>query len=106
MHWIRVLAMLLTCVSALVGCRQRELLSPARFTQHFAKQLGQAIPDRTVTVLRDLELRTSTREGHETRVFLDNAYNEFKRDPASIDVIVTRFVASAMETVVTGGSLV
>ncbi len=83
----------------------KDLLSPAQFTQHVATALRKAAPDLTVSVVRDLELRTVGKDKRESTVFLGNAYAGLAHDPTHLDSIVARYVASMKETAGMRGSL-
>lgn len=73
-------------------------LSPERFTTEVVGALHQALPDHTVTVTEPLRLKLRSPTGKEATAFLDNAYNDYVRDPSARADIVDRYVASLLET--------
>lgn len=68
--------------------------TPETFTSTFVTVLQQSAPTLDVRVAAPMELRVKTDKGEGSTVFLGNAYNEYLRDPAAMDEIIRRYVAS------------
>ncbi len=90
----RCLSILLCAL--LAGCHKSDLASPAEFTQTYAETLRAARPGLKVETIKDLQLKVTTAKGGDSTSFLDNAYNEYKQDPAHKADIIQKFVASGV----------
>src|SRR5712691_7367381 len=85
---------LLICITALCTASRADVLSPQAFTQEFARALAAAVPSRTVTVKRELELTVTNADGGDTTLFLANPYGDYTRDPARLGELVRSFAAA------------
>jgi uncharacterized protein YtpQ (UPF0354 family) len=90
----------LVLIVLLAGCSRTPpppaVLSPGEFTQVYADALRQAAPDGTVATIGDLKLTIAVGDRLPTTCYLDNAYNTYKRDPASLGGVVERFVRASL----------
>jgi uncharacterized protein YtpQ (UPF0354 family) len=80
----------------LAGCHKSDFASPAEFTQTYADTLHAAHPELKVEITKDLQLKVTTMKGGDSTSFLDNAYNEYKQNPAHKADIIQKFVASGV----------
>jgi uncharacterized protein YtpQ (UPF0354 family) len=100
----RALQLLLALIGLGSGCSKSGVISPAQFTRDFAAALREKNPGLKVESVRDLELKVTTPDGKESTCFLDNAYGLYKQDVASKDVVIGKYVTSAVETIAKMGS--
>lgn len=77
--------------------RPPAVLSPAEFTQEFAKRLRPMVPNLKVEVRAEKELRITRANGKESTAFLDNAYTQYVRDPRSFSAVMQTFSAGLLE---------
>lgn len=75
-----------------------ELLGEQDFTEHYVGQLGRLHPDVEVQIRAPLDV-VMRRESGSYRLFLDNAYLEYRADPDAIDRIIAHHIGS-LEAVV------
>jgi uncharacterized protein YtpQ (UPF0354 family) len=76
------------------ACNNAAILSPTAFTKVYKDSLSAAFPGNTFLIKADLEI-TAKRNDNGYSMFLDNAYNEYKRQPEAINSIIHRYIASA-----------
>jgi len=95
----------MVCLLALGVHAAAELLSPAQFTEEFRKALVAALPTHVITVAEPLHLQVKGAGTEAAAVFLDNAYDEYSRNPGQQTEIVTRYVQSMAESARQSGSL-
>ena len=94
----RLIHVLLTALGLCSGCSRSGIMNPSDFTREFGVALGKAAPGVRVSAVKDLELKVTSEDGHESTVFLENAYNEYKLDPSDKDEVIRRFVSAAVDT--------
>lgn len=90
----RLLA-LLSCFFG-IACTS-QAMTPAQFTDEFAKALHSASPSSKVVVKADFEIMLTTATGQESALFLDNAYDEYLKDPEEVKDIIQRYAVSLLE---------
>lgn len=95
----RILRVLLAAIGCCAGCSKSDVMTPGQFTREFAESLRQASPSMKVMILKDLELKVTSADGHESTSFLNNAYDLYRQDPKSKAEVIQKFVASNLETV-------
>jgi uncharacterized protein YtpQ (UPF0354 family) len=95
---LRIISSILAAIGLSASGAAQGALSPERFTAEFVAALHKALPAQTVTVTEPLRLQLKDRNGEESRAFLDNAYNEYLRDPSAKAAIIDRYLASLAET--------
>jgi uncharacterized protein YtpQ (UPF0354 family) len=78
-------------------------MTQGQFTREFAESLRRANPSLKVTVVKDLELKVTLADGHESTSFLNNAYDLYKQEPKSKAEVIQKFVTANLETVVGTG---
>jgi uncharacterized protein YtpQ (UPF0354 family) len=81
------------------GCSKSDVLTPGQFTNEFAQELRKASADLKVEVVKDMELKVTTADGRESTSFLDNAYDLYKQDPKSKQVVFEKYLAASLETI-------
>ena len=54
-----------------------DVLTPTQFTTEYAEVMRKSAPNLKVNVVRDLELKLTTADGHESTSFLGNAYDTY-----------------------------
>ncbi len=94
-----ILKGVLTALGLCAACSKTNVLSPHEFTLQYVAALHQASPDWKVEMVKDLELNISNKAGKESTVFLDNAYDSYKQDPASKDSVIQRYISSGRELI-------
>jgi uncharacterized protein YtpQ (UPF0354 family) len=92
------LQVLLVAVGLCAGCSRSDVLGPGEFTREFAEALRKASPERTVTIVGDLEVKVRSADGRDWTSFLDNAYDLYKQAPDEKDEVIERFVTSYLES--------
>ncbi|MDW3650151.1 MAG: DUF1444 family protein [Bacteroidia bacterium] len=70
-------------------------MSEKAYTKYYLEVLQKAHPSVSFEQVDKLEIIGKTKEGKESKHFLDNSYSEYKSEPDSLDSIVARFVASS-----------
>jgi uncharacterized protein YtpQ (UPF0354 family) len=90
---------LLAAVGLSFGCSKATVLDPGKFTNEYARYLRQHLPDSTVEIVQDLELKVTPLGRPSSAVFLDNAYAEYRNSPKSKADIIKKFAGAALETV-------
>jgi uncharacterized protein YtpQ (UPF0354 family) len=75
-----------------------EVLSPEQFTEEFRVALVGALPGHAVEVVEPLRLSVKKTNGEQATAFLDNAYNEYSRTPATKTDVIAKYLASFVET--------
>ena len=71
-----------------------ELLSKDQFALAFKKTIEKSLAGVTVKVTKPFDLTVTLPDKTESRMFLDNAYDEYRAAPANIDEIFARYMAS------------
>ena len=99
MRLLRVL--LLFVIMGLASAVRAEIEPPEQFTKEYADTLRAAVSGGKVKIEKDLELKLTTAGGSESSVFLNNAYDAYKQDPAKKEEVIRRYVGSAAETAAT-----
>jgi len=74
------------------------IMSPADFSEMFARKIREARPRATVEIVEPLRLSLKTRESEESTVYLTSAYDVYKQSPSSLDEILERYLAGSLET--------
>jgi uncharacterized protein YtpQ (UPF0354 family) len=74
-----------------------QVLSQAAFLDQFVELLREAAPQFEIQKTGELQLLLKDSKGNESRVFLDNAYTDYAREPASKDELVQRYLGSLLE---------
>lgn len=87
------------------GVSRAETLSPAVFTQEFARALTAAMPSTTVTVQGELQLSVKDAAGLDRTLFLSNAYQDYSRDPARFGELVKASIAAMQQPAKAGTKL-
>jgi uncharacterized protein YtpQ (UPF0354 family) len=87
-----VLLALVACLSGASAVRAEP--NAASFTQEVAQALTRALPARTVTVTRDLQLAIKEADGTQTTLSLANLFGDYQRDPARFAAIVEVYVSA------------
>jgi uncharacterized protein YtpQ (UPF0354 family) len=87
-----------TATGLRLGCSKSDILTPAGFTREFAAALRRAAPRLSVVVMKDLELKVTTADKHESTSFLDNGYDLYKQNPEQKADIIKRYIAAGLET--------
>jgi len=75
-----------------------EIDTPGQFTQEYAETLRATLPGLKVKIAKDLELKVTKDDGGEFDVFLNNAYDVYKQDPAKKKAVIRQFVGTAADT--------
>src|SRR6267142_2532698 len=92
----RLLRIALALVGLGSGCSKESPLTQGEFTKEYAKALrGSA--ELKVDIVRDLELKVTTRDGRESTSFLDNAYRTYRQDPSAKKAVIQRFVSAGSD---------
>ena len=73
------------------------LLPLSEFTDEFLQIFRITAPQLEAVKAGDSELRFKDSTGKETRAFLNNAYSNYKLDPASKDEVIRRYVDALIE---------
>lgn len=89
---------LLAVLGLCSSCSKTEIAGPAQFTSEFVGALRQASPESKIEIVRDLQINIKSVAHGEQTAFLDNAYDQYKNNPATKSNIIQRFVASIVET--------
>lgn len=76
----------------------QNVLSPAQFTEEYARALRKAAPKLRVEVVEPLQIKVDSEASGEHTTYLDNAYGLYKRDPQAKDEIIRNYVVSSLET--------
>jgi uncharacterized protein YtpQ (UPF0354 family) len=90
--------LLLAAVAVCSGCSHSDIVTPGEFTREFADALRKACPGFKVTIVRDMELKVTGPDGHDSTSFLNNAYDLYKQDPKAKADLIQRYVASGLES--------
>src|SRR5947207_1760786 len=91
---MRLLLILLMSLALVSGCSKSNVISPRRFTAEAAEVLRKA-PGLKVEIAGDLELKVKKADGTDAgMVFLSNAYDIYKQDPAEKDKVIQKFADS------------
>jgi uncharacterized protein YtpQ (UPF0354 family) len=93
----------LVAILVCLGCSQSDVLSPAAFTREFADAFRKAQPGLKVVVVKNLELKLTTANGHESTSFLDNAYDAYKQNPKAKNDVLARFVSGGLDALNSSG---
>ena len=83
--------------------RRQSCVNRAGIYREFAARLKIALPGHSVTVVQSLQVHVKGPDGSEATSYLDNAYTEYNRDPASKDETLQRHVTSFIETLTLSG---
>jgi uncharacterized protein YtpQ (UPF0354 family) len=97
--------LILICFLLVCGMSRAGTLSPAAFTQEFARALTAAAPSTTVTVQGELQLSVKDAAGLDRTLFLSNAYQDYSRDPARFGELVKASVAAMQQSAKAGTKL-
>lgn len=89
---------ILLCMLALSAHAASDALSPERFTEEFKAALSASLPEHFITVVEPLQLKVKDEDGAEATAFLDNAYSEYSLRQTSKADIISRYVASFVES--------
>lgn len=90
----------------LISCSGPGVLTPQEFTAEFVQALHSGSPAIEVRTLEDLRLQIKSANGLESTAYLDNAYNAYRKDPASKAVVLQHYVAGVIETMNHGSAKV
>ena len=71
-----------------------ELLSQEQFAQKFKTAIEKSLPNAKVKVAKPFDLKVTLPDKTESRMFLDNAYDEYRAAPENMDEIFARYMAS------------
>ena len=71
-----------------------ELLSREQFAQQFKHAIEKSLPDVQVKVAKPFDLKVTLPDKTESRMFLDNAYDEYRATPENVDEIFARYMTS------------
>ncbi len=82
-----------------------DLISPDEFTDKFAAAMRASGPSKTIEIVAPLHIDVKGPSSEKSTMRLDNAYDVYKSDPESLDDIVQRFVASAVESAQRGDKI-
>ncbi|HEX4342917.1 MAG TPA: DUF1444 family protein [Verrucomicrobiae bacterium] len=91
------LQIMLLVLGICCGCSKTSLLTPAQFTKEFADSLRESSAGLKVEIVMDLQLKVTTTNGHDSTVFVDNAYDMYKQNPQSKTDIIKHYVESCQE---------
>lgn len=89
---------LIVCMLALNVHAAAELLSPEQFTEEFRAAFAAAMPSATVSAVEPLHVTVEVAEKETARAFLNNAYNEYSRNPAAKADVIAKYVATFVQT--------
>jgi uncharacterized protein YtpQ (UPF0354 family) len=95
---MKQLLALMACLLALSVHAAADLLSPEQFTEEFRAAFAAAMPNATVSAVEPLHVAVEAADKETARAFLDNAYNEYSRNPAAKADVIARYVASFVQT--------
>ncbi len=97
MRWVVVAIICILC-----SCKPptNNLVSQTQFTDSYAVELRRSATNLTVDIVNPLELRTVDAQKQEHQVFLDNAYKEYGLDPDNKAGIISKHIASLLETLI------
>jgi uncharacterized protein YtpQ (UPF0354 family) len=79
------------------SAKAEEKLTQASFTERYAAALRTALPRVSVAIAGDLLVVTRQPDGEDFHGYLDNAWTAASLDPAEVDDVISRYVASAKE---------
>jgi len=74
-----------------------EPLSQGTFTDLYLAYLKKSATDAEFERTADLELKVRMADGASHSIFLDNAYNQYRRDPGQRDEILETYIRSFLE---------
>lgn len=94
----RIVQVLLAALGLSSGCSHSDIIMPNQFTLEFADALRKANPGLKLAIVRDLEVRVTSADGHGSTSFLNNAYDLYKQDPKSKADVIQRFVVAGLES--------
>lgn len=80
------------------GSGSTALLTAAQFTEQFVAALRRVRPEYQIQMLGELELNLVAPDGHDSRGFVDNAYNAYRVTPENKADIIQKYVAAFFET--------
>jgi uncharacterized protein YtpQ (UPF0354 family) len=95
----------LVCALGLSRAVASEPLTPADFTEDFASKLRAASTNAQVKITQDLQLSFKDNNGKENTVFLDNAYAEYKLNPANKSEVIEKYVRAFLESNIEEGKI-
>lgn len=72
----------------------QQLLSHETFARHYAERVRAVYPGVSAQVVGDLELSIDNEAGKSVTSYLDNAYAQYKAEPALLDDIIATYVQS------------
>jgi len=79
----------------LTGCADSGPMSTDDFTNAYVAALKKLQPQLDIEVVGDLELKTVLPDGREIRMYLHNAYDEYKVDPSDREEVIQRYTAAS-----------
>lgn len=89
---------LLACMLALSAHGTSDTVSPQQFTEEFKAAMSTSLPEHSITVVEPLQLKIKDAQGAEATAFLDNAYDEYSLKPEDKADVISRYVASFVES--------
>lgn len=96
--FFRSAAFVLLLAGALPTAVAKDLLSEEAFTEAFSRALTERAPALAILRSGPLHLTAKDAAGKEFQAFLDNAYNNYRQDPAALDGILETYTAGLVET--------
>lgn len=95
MKWISAF---IICLVTLTAHAAADVLSPEQFTEEFTAAFAAAMPNATVRVVEPLRVTVKLADKETARALLDNAYNEYSRNPAAKADVIAKYVASFVQS--------
>ncbi len=98
MGWFRFVS-LAVVAGTISFAGAEEILSPQTFSERFAREMREALPQGGVEIVSPLQLRISLRKSGDSTVYLSEAFEQYKQDPDAGEDLIARYVAGALESV-------
>lgn len=94
-----VIALFVLALSCLSAQAAQPVLSRESFTAEYAAAVKKLGPSVSVRIVEPMQVEIKHADGGEMTAFLDNAYNEYLRDPTAKDAVIERYVGSIVEAI-------
>ncbi len=100
-RWIGALLAALLCAGCCcASVAEGELLSPKAFAGRMVDVLAEAQPDARIEQVSDMELNLYLPDNDEPyRLGLQNSYDTYRADPASLDAVLAHYRDAFLETI-------
>ena len=73
--------------------------APGSFRSDFISALSRSATNLSIHVVDGMELQVKTPAGREFTTFLDNAYDQYRQEPAAKQQIINKYVTALLETI-------